>query len=383
MSDNLAGKTLPQLKEYARTALIKGHSKYTRKNNLRGYISKTMKNRETASLAVPDDEEDEDEDEDEEAECETDGRLDACVKNNKREKLLWQCFKDQPVTDEDLRKSFACEPAKIKEMVATLQSKYSEFKDSVVQVGGRSNNYDYTFEDGSNKLNIELKTNKISTKHEVLIKVPWSGYGQLLQLFLNVKDPKYINLFKSFDTEGMIKEWFDTVIMTEIVPKYGIEGEITYESYYTMLFKTAKGAAKKYDDTSLSVGTRSLFKYFHEHRTKTDNDYRAGLWKKFSKKWMETHRFDDALALELIDATLNKKHLWICTTKSDAYIIEGPKCTALKYKALKTGKDATVILYDATLTKPSTGETYNVHIKFRFYWKNGGQGVHNLCLQIT
>jgi hypothetical protein len=23
-----------------------------------------------------------------------------------------------------------------------------------------------------------------------------------------------------------------------------------------------------------------------------------------------------------------------------------------------------------------------MRMKFRFYWKNGGQGVHNLCLQI-
>jgi hypothetical protein len=181
----------------------------------------------------------------------------------------------------------------------------------------------------------------------------------------------------------MIKHWFDNVIINEIVPKYSIEGPITYNSYYTMLFKTAKAASKKYNNATLPAGTRALFKYFHEHRTKDDNNYRASLWKRFSKAWMETHRFDDALVLELIQATLNKKDIWICTTKNDAYIIEGPKCTEITFKELKTGTDTTVLVYEATLVKPSTGLVYNVDIKFRFYWKNGGQGVHNLCLQIS
>jgi hypothetical protein len=325
----------------------------------------------------------EDEEEDDEGECELDGRLDACKKNNNRERLLWECFKGMPVTHEALRKSFACRPDQVKAMVTKLISEHPSLRESVIQIGGQGKNYDYTFQESGNSVNIELKTNKASSSHESLIKVPWSGYGQLLQLFLNVKDPKYSPLFKSFDTEGMIRNWFDNVIIREIAPKYGIEGQITFESYYTMLFKSAKTAAKKYNDASLSIGTRALFKYFHEHRTKEDNAYRATLWKRFSKGWMDTHKFNDALVLELLQATLNKKHIWICTTKNDAYIIEGPRCVALSFKALKTGKDATVLVYNTTLTTPSTGISYSVEVKFRFYWKNGGQGVHNLCLQIS
>lgn len=390
MSDNLNGKTISQLRDIARTLGIPGHSTYTRRNNLKNYLSRKIKNRgsvpaPTLAEIAPEEEEDDDEeeDEDDEGECELDGRLDACKKNNKRERLLWECFKGMPVTDEALRKSFACRPDQVKAMVTRLISVHLSLRETVVQIGGQGNNYDYTFQESGNSVNIELKTNKTSSSHESLLKIPWAGYGQLLQLFLNVKDPKYGNLFRSFDTEGMIRHWFDTVIIGEIVPKYGIQGLITYDSYYTMLFKSAKAAAKKYNDASLSIGTRALFKYFHEHRTKEDNAYRATLWKRFSKAWMETHRFDDALALELLQATLNKKHIWICTTKNDAYIIEGPKCAGMKYKGLKAGKDATVMVYETTLVKPSTGVQYSVDIKFRFYWKNGGQGVHNLCLQIS
>ena len=388
MSDNIHSRTISELRTLAKTAGIRGYSKYTRKNNLRNYISRTMRNRGTTSHVlsgprkVEEDEENE-QDEEDEGVCELDGRLDACKRNNKREKLLWQCFKGMPVTDEELRKSFACKPENIKAMVAKLLLEHANLRISIVQVGGQQNNYDYTFKEGEHTFNIELKTNTASTKYENLVKVPWSAYGQLIQLFLNVKDPKYNRLFQSFDTEGMIKHWFDNVIINEVVPKYRIEGPITYNSYYAMLFKTAKAASKKYNNATLPAGTRALFKYFHEHRTKDDNNYRASLWKRFSKAWMETHRFDDALVLELIQATLNKKHIWICTTKNDAYIIEGPKCTGMTFKGLKTGTDTTVLVYEATLVTPSTGAVYNVDIEIRFYWKNGGQGVHNLCLQIS
>lgn len=320
---------------------------------------------------------------DDESTCEIDGRLDACEKNTKREHLLWKCLKGTPVEDTDLDNSFACGSAKVRTMVASLVAKYSELPTSIVQIGGQGNNYDYTFHQAGTSYNIELKTNKLASKHDVLKKVPWSAYGQLLQIFLNVKDVKYKPLFESFDTEGMIRAWFDTVVLTTIVPKYGIEGEIRYDSYYTLLFKTAAAAAKQYDNESLSIGARNLFRYFHEHRTKEDNAYRANLWKKFCKTWMDGHVFDAAHATSLLQATLNKKHIWICTTSNDAYIIEGPKCESMTFERIKTGKDASVLVYKTKLLTPSTGVKYDVDMEFRFYWKNGGQGVHNLCLQIS
>ena len=387
MSETLLTRTITELRNFARKEGIRGHSKYTRRTNLLQYITKTMKNRgNVVSVAqatiVPDDAaEAADADKDEEAACELDGRLDACRNNTKREKLLWECLKGRPVKNEDLRTSFACKPEQIHALVETLTTNYSELRESIVQIGGQANNYDYTFQHRGRSLNIELKTNTSATKYSTLVRTPWVGYGQLLQLFLNVKDPKYQTLLTSFDTEGMIRSWFDTVIWKEIVPKYQIQGDLTYESYYTMLFKSAKEAAKKYTDTGIPVGTRNLFRYFHEHRTKSDNTYRATLWKDFSKEWMKTHRFADVPALELLQATLNKKHIWICTTKNDAYVIKGPTCTTLRFDTVKSGHDATVLLYKATLFEPALGE-YTADIEFRMYWKNGGQGVHNLCLRI-
>jgi hypothetical protein len=331
-------------------------------------------------------EEEEEEDEDDgETQCEVDGRTIACKKNNKRERLLWECFKgEREILDEEIGKSFSCEPIKIRGMVDRFTLAEPTLRSSVVQIGGQGNNYDYTFMRGSLPVNIELKTNKSSTKEAALSRVPWTGYGQLIQIFVNVKDEKYKPLFQSFDMDGMVRHWFDTVIMPEIVPKYRIEGPITYESYCKLSFNTSKKAETLFEDASLPAGTIALFKHFHENRTKADNKYRGDLWKSFTRMWMETHQFDPSLVLELIKSTLNKKDIWVCTTKLDAYVIPGPKCAnALPdFKGVKHNKEASILIYQLTLIDGTTDEEYKVEFKFRFYWKNGGQGVHNLCLQI-
>jgi len=401
MTDILINKTIPELREIARKSGIKGHSKYTRKNNLQHFLSETLKLQKSKQTTLKPQKEKKsrqttlkarlnktkknieiDSDGDDEGQCELDGRLIACAENNKREKLLFECFKGVAVTNQALAKSFACDPSKIKNMVGQLISTYPNLRATIHQIGGRNKNYDYTFQHEGRYINIELKTNTKATQYEKLIKVPWYGYGQLIQLFLNVKNDIYNDLLKSFDTEGMIRHWYNTIIKDEIIPKYNIKGDVSYDDYYTLLFKSSAGAAKHYEDASLSIGVRNLFRYFHAHKTKADNKYRADLWKKFLKSWMESHRFSESSVLKLIQGTLEKKHIWICTTKNDAYIIEGPTCTSLKYKGLKAGASTTVQVYTANFETPKTRRMYTVDIHFRIYWKNGGQGVHNLCLKI-
>ena len=45
-------------------------------------------------------------------------------------------------------------------------------------------------------------------------------------------------------------------------------------------------------------------------------------------------------------------------------------------------KKVSVMVYEFTLIDGTTQAEYKVDFEFRFYWKNGGQGIHNLCLQI-
>jgi hypothetical protein len=344
---------------------------------------KPKKVRKSRNKKVKEDDDEGDEGDDEgETQCEVDGRLIACKKNNKRERLLWECFKkEREISDEEISESFACEPIKIRDMVDRFEREEPSLRRTIRQIGGQGNNYDYTFMRGDKPVNIELKTNKLSTKYEKLRRVPWSGYGQLIQLFLNVKAEKYKPLFDSFDIIGMMRTWYEAIIVGEVVPKYNIEGPITHESYWKMSFNSSKDCEKLFDDESIPSGARNLFKYLHEHRD--EDDTMGDLWKSFTKTWMETHRFDENFLLELIKSTLNKKDIWICTTKDDAYIIPGPKCTDAPpvFKMIKN-KKVSVMVYEFTLIDGTTQAEYKVDFEFRFYWKNGGQGVHNLCLQI-
>jgi hypothetical protein len=343
---------------------------------------KPKKVRKSRNKKVKEDEEDGDGDDEGETQCEVDGRLIACKKNNKRERLLWECFKrEREISDEEISESFACEPMRIRAMVDKFDRDEPSLRETIRQIGGQGNNYDYTFMRGDKPVNIELKTNKLSTKYVKLLRVPWSGYGQLIQIFLNVKAEKYKPLFESFDINGMMRMWYETIIVAEIVPKYNIEGPITPESYWKLSFNSSKDCEKLFDDESIPSGARNLFKYLHEHRD--EDDVMGDLWKSFTKTWMQNHRFDENFLLELIKSTLNKKDIWICTTKDDAYIIPGPKCTNAPpvFKMIKN-KKVSVMVYEFTLIDGTTQAEYKVDFEFRFYWKNGGQGVHNLCLQI-
>ena len=61
MSANLAEKTIPQLRKYARAVGVLGYSKYTRKNNLVNFIARTMKNRGIHRNLLEEEKEEEDE----------------------------------------------------------------------------------------------------------------------------------------------------------------------------------------------------------------------------------------------------------------------------------------------------------------------------------
>lgn len=314
------------------------------------------------------------------AESKVDGRTIATKTNDKREDVLLKCLKGMSVEDSTLNDCFTCGASKIRAMVASFITKYPEAPATIQRGGGRNKNYDYTFRNAGRMYNIELKTKQSCSEGEEdkLAVVPWSGYGQLIQIFLNVKDAKYKALFDSFDTEGMIRAWFDTYIMPEIVVKHGIAGPIDYDHFYKLLFK-------KRTSVPSSSSAHKIFEVLYNiQKSYTEKTDLAIAWKQFCKMWMEDgHRFNDGLVAKLVQDTLDKKHIWICTTGEGAYVIEGPKCISMRFKELRTGIDTTVLVYNTVLVCAATNAEYTIEMKFRFYWKNGGQGVHNVCLQIA
>jgi hypothetical protein len=233
-------------------------------------------------------------------------------------------------------------------------------------------------------LNIELKTSGKKINREKLEYSPWKSYGQLIQIFLN--NISYKPLLDSFGAETMLQAWYDNVILTHFVERYGIEGNHNYEHYKILLFKSSTCAeiyiAK--NKSVLASGTVSLFEHLHSIRTKEELSWRQKHWATFEEKWFETHNINSELFIKFITYILSKKNLWLCTSVDKAYIIEGPQCIGGRLKELKKKNKATVMIFTLILNKPSSPTIQiAVDVELRIYWKNGGPGSHNLCLRIN
>ena len=260
-------------------------------------------------------------------------------------------------------------------------------------MGGQSNNYDYKFTDGAGaEHKIELKSSKSAINKAELERVPWKSACQLLQVYLDAKDEKYGALFASFDVAGLWTSWFETVVRPVLMPTYGIADPIDFRSYFRLATTKSVKAAQAYigkvladkgrfERDGMTVGAIRLFQFCHSHRTPPDNQYREGLWHGFLEGWLAGHRFADAAVFQLVRETLNKKTSWICTGSNGAYLIRGPTCTGVAFREVKREKKATKLQYECAMVHPAY-PPYSITIKVNFYWKNGGQGVHGLCLQL-
>jgi len=332
------------------------------------------------------------EEEDDEAVCEAamggaegpvDERKVACAKNEVREDSLLQCFNGSDISDETLNKYFACGASKLRRLLANLIPIYPTLQATIRRQGGRSENYDYYFQHSGRTINIELKSGKGNTPLATLQKKPWSGYGQFFQAFLNNKKSEYSS-FLSF-AKPMLHGWYTTVIVPNIIPRYRITGSVDFESYYKAVFIPDKDKLAKHKD--ISEGIKNLFKFFRESGicggNKAEKSFIGDSWKRYISQWFSENNLSTEQLLELIQNSLSKKHYWICTTKTDAYWIEGPQCISIRPTGLKMGKDVTVATYEIILKKPSEASPYTSDIEFRLTWRNCSQGVHNIAFQIS
>jgi hypothetical protein len=260
-------------------------------------------------------------------------------------------------------------------------------------MGGQAN-FDFYFEkDGATK-RIELKTGKSTSTLEKLTKKPWSAYGQFFQGFLkeskDYDESKRANIINF--AKPLIRRWYDEIIVADLMKRYKITDLIDFASYYYLMFQSSSTAAKHYNNPKLALGARKLFKLFQESGIcgkgkKVTNPgekmYISRLWKGFANEFIKANKLTDAQMLSIINSSLSQKDVWICTTKTNAFIIEGPRCLGVKFKKITEGNDVITMIYEAELKKPSDAESYVVDIEFRLTWRNCSQGIHNLAFQIS
>jgi len=388
----LRNKSVKQLKSIAKSSGMRGFSTRKRRSNLIRFMTEhpaNLANTPSSNSSKPRPACEEECDED--GTC--DGRTTATKDNDIREKLLFRYFKGHSVTDEELAASFACAPVHIRSLVTSLKETYPTFEATVEHIGGQDKNYDYMFRDSAGvEHKIELKSTKTVINKEELELVPWKNACQLIQVYVDVKDEKYKGLFNSFDIRGLWRSWFDTVIKPTFMVDYGITEPIDFPSYYRLATLKSEEKAKPYiqkvladkrlfEKEGMTVGAIKLFQHFYGNRSKTDKTYRENLWHEFTSKWMSSHRFSDESVFKLVKETLGKKTSWINIGSNGAYLIQGPTCESASLREIKKEKKATKLLYDCKMVRPPF-LSYSIAIKINLYWKNGGQGVHGLCIQL-
>lgn len=387
----LRNKSVKQLKSIAKSSGMRGFSRKRRSNLIKFMTEHPANLANTPSSNSSKPRPACEEECDEEGTC--DGRATATKDNDIREKLLFRYFEGKPVTDEELAASFACAPVHIRSLVTSLKETYPTFEATVEHIGGQDKNYDYMFRDSAGvEHKIELKSTKTVINKEELELVPWKNACQLIQVYVDVKDEKYKGLFDSFDIRGLWRSWFDTVVGPKFMVDYGITEPIDFPSYYRLATLKSEEKAKPYiqkvladkslfEKERMTVGAIKLFQHFYGNRSKTDKTYRENLWHEFTSKWMSSHRFSNESVFKLVKETLGKKTSWINIGSNGAYLIQGPTCERALLREIKKEKKATKLLYDCMMVRPPY-LSYPITIKINLYWKNGGQGVHGLCIQL-
>jgi len=326
-------------------------------------------------------------------ECVEDDEMCARATTDIQEEILYKLFKGEAVPDSDISAYFKCGSAKIHKCVTSLQGTYPSLKDSIKKMGGQGN-FDFYFQIDDETKRIELKTGKSTATLEKLTKKPWSPYGQFFQGFL--KESKDYGESKRADiinfAKPLIKQWYEVVIVGDLMKRYKITDPIDFASYYYLMFQSSSTAAKQYNNPKLALGARKLFKLFHESgicgkgkkvKNPGEKMYISRLWKEFANAFIKANKLTDAQMLSIINSSLSQKDIWFCTTKTNAFIIEGPRCLSVKFKNITEGNDVITMIYEAELKKPSEAESYIVNIEFRLTWRNCSQGIHNLAFQIS
>lgn len=317
-------------------------------------------------------------------------------RTDEQEYTLYKLMQGLEVDDTHIKKYFTCGSSEIRAVVLKLQTMYPTLKDTIKLKGGQAN-FDFYFTDESGiTRRIELKTTtKKGLPLSTLQKKPWASYGQFFQAFLKettvCDESKCVNIIRF--AKPLIQKWYEDVIVGVLMDRYGIDKtSINFESYYYLMFKSIAEAKKQFNNDKLAKGARDLFKTFESlgicgKKDKVTNPsekkFISDLWKEFANTWMRDNRISNEHMLDIINSSLSQKDIWICTTKANAYIFEGPICLNITFNKKTADNEVVTLVYNAELKKPSEAESYIVDIEFRLNWKNCSQGVHNLAFKLS
>jgi hypothetical protein len=293
--------------------------------------------------------------------------------NEGREEVLCRLLKGESV-DAELPKHFTAPLETLHKIPAALQTLYGPLE-AIHREGGLGKHRDYQATTATHAdIGIELKcsTKKLSAKDtKELTYRPWLIAVQFLQGQLKSALGKR---FLGACGDTMVSKWFQE----RIVPFVAKHSDVLPTECLTMteaVYMTAM-----YDMNAKKTPNKSSgYKFIEALRTHTTlaEDIKKE-WKQFQNLYLQTSHPDPNDLFEVVKEAMDAKDVWICVTKDNAYVIEGIRVTAVRFKQDKMYRDTRVLQYEMDVHKISSEDTHTIPIELRFHWKNGGQGIQNI-----
>ena len=296
-------------------------------------------------------------------------RQNATTITQKRESALMKHFNGDLVTEEELN-LFPCSKEAFVSLIPVVQSVEPTFTECR-KAGGLGNHKDLQLLCGEGMKGIELKVSDRKLTAPLLEWRPWEGGVQFLQGQIT---SQLMSSFLGECGKPMVAAWFTKVkaLMLTHLPSFTVP---TLEDYSKLLFTI--GSEKKL--------TTPAAKLIQELRAKDELKQRfQDAWLLFEDEWFATHAPVVEAFQAVLKQVLEEKDYWININKGGAFFIEGFHVRGLHYVGTaKKPEGGTVFRYKMTLQKKKRGDTQEVPIVLKFYWKNGGQGVQNINLLVV
>ncbi len=295
-----------------------------------------------------------------------DRRTQATSITSARETALMNHLNHDIVTDEEL-KLFPCK----EEAFASLLSAVSSAEPGFVEcqkLGGLGKHKDLQFLTDSGEKGVELKVSDSSFGADIVEWRPWEGGVQFLQ---GQVVSKTMTPFLGPCGLPMVAGWFEKVkaLMATLLPAFTIP---TLEDYTKVVFtinaekNLTTPAAKLIQHLRANDGIRQKFQ---------------DAWLLFEEEWFPTHEPNLPAFQTVLQQILGEKDYWVNINKAGAFLVEGFHVKSLRYVGTaKKPRGGVLFRYVMTLQKKKRGDTMEVPIALKFYWKNGGQGVQNINL---
>jgi len=266
-------------------------------------------------------------------------RRNATDLNNSREAVLYNLLVNKSVSNDVIRDAYRGVSAeKIRDLVNEIHTRYP-LSVNATRKGGLGARFDLKW----NALRVELKYANKVFKFKQLEQRPWSASVQFLQG--QVTNPKFRQMLGALG-RPMLDAFYETIKDRVNMP-------------LARYIKTITSIDKSNDQQELRRIKNTLTR----------------AWDTFSEGYLRNNLPNANEVERVVKDAINNKNVWIVVTRSHQLLFENIRVNTVRFDQVKKERKRIVYMYTMNMTNQT--ETYDVPLRLRIYWKNGGQGVSN------